>query len=88
MPEPPPDLLPGAPHDELEGFVEDSLTTGIQIQGPSIWGAAVQTGPEGRDAEQRRRGADREHPVAELRPHFRMPAGSSGQVRTALAGGS
>ena len=47
MPEPPPDLLPGAPHDALEGFVEDSLTQGAPIQGAADLGRRGRDRPRG-----------------------------------------
>ncbi len=48
----------------------------------------VDAGAERRDTEQRGGGADREHRVAELGPHYLTPAGSAGQTLSACDGGS
>jgi peptide/nickel transport system permease protein len=48
VPEQPRDLLPGAPDDAANRFVEENLVEGQPIQGPEIWSTAVGLGPEGR----------------------------------------
>jgi peptide/nickel transport system permease protein len=48
VPEPPRNLLPGAPDDAANRFVEESLFEGEPLAGPEIAGAAIQLGPEGR----------------------------------------
>jgi peptide/nickel transport system permease protein len=48
VPEQPRDLLPGAPDDAANRFVEENLVEGQPIAGPQLWGTAVGLGPEGR----------------------------------------
>ena len=48
MPEPPPDLLPGAPDDALDHLVEESLAEGQPISGPQIAGLALEAQPVSR----------------------------------------
>ncbi len=45
MPEPPPDLLPGAPDDALDRLVERSLSDGAPVAGPELSALAVEAGP-------------------------------------------
>jgi peptide/nickel transport system permease protein len=48
VPEPPRNVLPGAPDDAANRFVEENLFEGEPISGPQIWGTAVTIGPEAR----------------------------------------